>query len=282
MKKTSLLSLASAALMGAGVLMGGTQQADAAGAGVVPPQQDWSFTGYFGSFDRAELQRGLQVYTEVCAGCHSMNLMSYRNLEALGYSPEQVKAFASQFSVMDGPDEDGEMFERPAKASDRFVAPFANENQAKASNGGAYPPDFSLLVKARALGQGSIAANFVEMLQGREYASGADYVHGILTGYLDSPPEGSSVPEGKYYNTYFPGHAISMAPPLFADAVEYADGTEASVDQMAHDVSVFLTWASEPAMENRKQAGIKVLLFLAFFTGVMFVVKKRVWSNVKH
>ncbi len=280
--KKSLLSLASAAVLGAGLLLSGSGSADAAGGGIHPPQQDWSFSGYFGSFDRGELQRGLQVYTEVCKACHSMKLMSYRNLEGLGYSPEQVKAYAKEFEVEDGPNEDGDMFTRPAKPSDRFAAPFPNKQAAKASNGGAYPPDFSLLVKARALGQGSIPINFLKMVQGREYASGADYVYGILTGYKEEAPEGAKIPEDKHFNTYFPGHAISMAPPLSDDLVEYADGTKATTSQMAHDVAVFLTWVSEPAMEQRKGMGIKVLLFLAFFTGVMFVVKKRVWSDVKH
>lgn len=281
MKKT-LLSILGATLIGAGVSLGTGGTADAAPAGVIPPKRDWSFTGYFGSFDRGELQRGLQVYAEVCASCHSMNLLSYRNLEMLGYTPEQVKAFAAEFTVVDGPDEEGEMFERPAKPSDPFVAPFANVNAAKASNGGAYPPDFSLLVKAKALGQGSIPANFFSMLQAREYASGADYVYGILTGYKEEAPDGIEIPDDKYFNEYYSGNAISMAPPIDDDSVEYADGTPATKEQIAHDISVFLTWASEPVLEQRKRTGVKVLLFLAFFTGVMVLVKKRIWADVKH
>lgn len=277
------LGFALAAAFAGGLFTANAGPAQAAGASEHPPEQEWSWTGPFGSFDRAAAQRGLQVYVNVCAGCHSLNRVYYRNLTDLGYTEEQVKNFASQFTVMDGPDENGEMFERPAEASDPFVAPFPNEEAAKAANGGAYPPDLSLIVKNRAHGFGSIGANFLAMLQVRGYSSGADYVSALLAdGYVDPAPEGAEIPAGKWYNKYMPGNAISMPPPLYPDAVEYADGTEATAEQMAYDVATFLAWAAEPRLEDRKETGIKVMLFLAFFTGLLIAVKRRTWANVKH
>jgi ubiquinol-cytochrome c reductase cytochrome c1 subunit len=224
-----------------------------------PPRQHWSFSGFFGTYDRAALQRGYQVYKEVCAACHSMRLLSYRNLSALGFSEDEVKAIAAGFEVTDGPNDQGEMFKRPGRPSDRFVSPFPNEEAARAANNGAYPPDLTLITKAR------------------EY--GADYVHALLTGYAD-PPAGVALQPGMSYNKYFPGHQIAMAPPLAENAVSFADGTKATVPQMAHDVANFLTWAAEPEMEVRKRMGVKVVLFLIVLSGLLYAVKRKVWKGV--
>lgn len=291
------LSLAAAALVGT---VGAAQTVQAAGDTPIPPRLDWSYTGWFGTYDRSALQRGLQVYEQVCASCHGLDLMYYRNLTEIGYSKEEVHAYASQFSVTDGPDDTGEMFERPGKPSDPFKAPYRNDKEAAYINGGAVPPDLSLIVKSRAHGAGEIPVvpeNFLDALIARGHASGGDYLVALMKGYRDSPtPEEVkhckpaatdkdvaefTIPPGKYFNIWFPGCLISMPPPLFADAVEYADGTEATVDQMAHDVSEFLAWTAEPKLEERKQTGMKVLLFLAFFTGIMIAVKRNIWAGVK-
>jgi ubiquinol-cytochrome c reductase cytochrome c1 subunit len=221
----------------------------------------WPTQGIFGSFDRAAVQRGLQVYREVCQACHSMKYVAFRNLEALGYTEDQVKAIAAEYTVVDGPDDTGEMIERPGIPSDRIPSPYPNEAAAAAANGGKAPPDLSLIVKAR------------EGFQ--------DYVYSVLTGYEDPPPD-FEVPEGGYYNAYFPGHVIAMPPPLSDDQVTYADGTAATVDQMARDVTQFLTWAAEPKLEARKGAGLKVILFLVVLTGLTFALKRKIWADVPH
>lgn len=230
-----------------------------AAEGVKIPKQDWSFDGIFGLFDDAQLQRGLQVYREVCAGCHGLKYISFRNLADLQYDEEQIKAIASDVLIVDGPDDDGEMFERDGRPSDYFPSPFPNDKAAAASNNGAVPPDLSLMAKAR--------------------VGGADYIYALLTGYVE-PPDDFEVLEGLSYNAYFPGHQIAMAPPLDDDAVEYADGTEASLDQMSRDVSAFLMWTAEPKLEDRKTAGIWVLLFFLFVTGVTYASKKKIWADL--
>jgi len=267
MNKTLILSTLAGAIMSlvnSSVL--------AAGGGTPAPRQSWSWDGMFGTFDRAETQRGLQVYKEVCAGCHGLRLVAYRNLIGLGFTEAQVKSFASEFEVTDGPNEDGEMFQRPAKPSDRFVSPFPNDNAARAGNNGALPPDLSLIVDARAFGMDFIGYT-------KRYIGGADYVYGLLTGY-DDPPATVKIGDGMYYNKYFSGNQIAMAPPLSEEIVEYTDGTKATVEQMARDVTTFLAWASEPNLEQRKEMGFKVVLFLVVFLGLIIAVKKRVWSNV--
>jgi ubiquinol-cytochrome c reductase cytochrome c1 subunit len=231
-----------------------------------PPKVEWSFDGPFGTFDRAAAQRGFQVYEEVCSRCHSLNLLHYGDLGpsgpggGLGYTEEQAKAFASTKQVTDGPNDQGEMFQRPGRPSDKFVAPFPNEKAARAALNGALPPDQSLIVKAR--------------------PDGANHAYGILTGYKDPPPAGIKVGEGRYYNDYFPGHQISMPPPLAGNDVTYADGTKATLDQEAKDVVTFLAWAAEPTMEERKYTGAKVLIFLVFMTGLLFGAKRKIWSDV--
>ena len=225
-----------------------------------PKQMKWPFEGVFGTFDRQSAQRGYQVYKEVCASCHALSLKSYRNLEEIGFSEAEVKAIAADASVLDGPNDDGDMFDRPGRSSDRFVAPFANQKAARASNGGAYPPDLSLIVKAR--------------------PDGANYLYSLLTGYEDAPAN-VKMGSGMYYNPYFPGHQIAMAPPLYEDGVEYQDGTNANVDQMAKDVVNFLHWAAEPEMEERKGMGIKVFAYLIIFTVLFYIAKVRIWRRIK-
>jgi ubiquinol-cytochrome c reductase cytochrome c1 subunit len=224
------------------------------------PEQEWHFDGPFGTYDRAALQRGYKVYREVCAACHAMKRVSFRNLEAIGYNENQVKAIASEYTVTDGPNDDGDMFERPGRPSDPFPSPFANDKAAAAANG-AVPPDLSLITKAR--------------------HGGADYIYGLLTGY-EAPPEGHELHEGQYYNKYMPGHIIAMAPPLSDGQVAYEDETPATLPQYAKDVAEFLTWAAEPEMEERKRKGINVLFYLAIFAGIMYAYKKKIWANVKH
>lgn len=231
-----------------------------AAGGTKPPAQNWSFSGLFGTFDRASAQRGLQVYIEVCAGCHSLNQIAYRHLTGIGLDEEQLKAIASQAEVEDGPNDEGEMFTRPGRPADRFTAPFANEQAARASNNGAMPPDLSLMIKAR--------------------KGGADYVFGLLTGYEEEAPEGVTLMEGMNYNKYFPGYQIAMAPPLTDDAVEFTDGTKATLDRMAKDVTAFLAWTAEPELEARKHMGIIVLLVLLVLTGMLYAVKRTIWSDL--
>ena len=231
-----------------------------AAEGPALPSQSWSFQGVFGTYDRAALKRGFQVYSEVCAGCHSLKLVSYRHLGSVGFSEDEVKAVAAEIEVEDGPNDEGEMFTRPGKPSDRFASPFANEMAARASNNGALPPDLSLMVKAR--------------------KGGPDYLYGLLTGYAEEPPEGVNVMEGMNYNKYFPGQQIAMAPPLSDGAVEYAEGIEATVDRHARDIVTFLAWAASPELEERKRLGVKVLLFLIVLTGMLYALKRQIWSDL--
>lgn len=220
----------------------------------------WSFEGMFGTVDKAAAQRGFQVYKEVCAGCHSLNRVAFRSLEEIGFSEAEIKVLAAGYQVKDGPNDSGEMFERPGIASDYFVPPFPNEQAAGASFSGKAPTDLSLIVKAR--------------------HDGANYLYSLLTGYGQTPPHDMVLTDGQHYNPYFPGGNILMPPPLSDDQVSYSDGTKASVDQMARDVVSFLQWAAEPEMESRKQMGIKVLIFLFVFTGFMYVAKRNLWKKL--
>ena len=224
---------------------------------------DWSFKGLFGKFDRGSLQRGYQVYKEVCAGCHSMKYLSYRNLSEKGgpeFSIAQTKAIAASYEVVDGPNSDGEMFTRPAKMSDKFVMPFENIKAAQAANGGAYPPDMSVLAKAR--------------------SGGVDYIYSVLLGYED-PPNGVTLDDGVYYNKYMYGNNIKMAQPLMDGAVEYGDGTVASEKQMAKDVTTFLMWAAEPHLEARHKMGFKAILYLIILTILVYLSMKKIWSRIE-
>ncbi len=244
-----------------------------------PKHAHWSFAGSFGHWDVGQLQRGLKVYKEVCSACHSMELVSFRNLEALGYSPEQVKAFAAEYTVTDGPNSEGEMYERPAVAADRFPSPFPNVEAAAAANNGAAPPDFSLLAKARAPERGF--PTFIFDIFTLYAENGPDYIYSLLTGYQDAPA-GVEVAEGSHYNPYFiAGNALAMANPLSDDVVTYDDGTPGTVDQYAKDVSAFLMWAAEPHLVERKELGFKVMIFLLIFAGLLYLTKKKVWAALK-
>ena len=228
-----------------------------------PPRQHWSFDGVFGTYERAALQRGFQVYKEVCAACHSLHYVYFRDLTALGYTEDQVKGIAAAWpqQVTDGPNDTGQMFQRPARPSDRIPGPFPNDEAARAANNGALPPDLSLIAKAR--------------------EGGADYVYAILNGFVQ-PPANFNVMPGMYYNAYFPGHQIKMPPPLNPDQVTFADKTPATVPQMSHDVASFLMWAAEPNLEQRHRTGFKVVLFLLVTTGIFYAVKRKIWSRIQH
>jgi ubiquinol-cytochrome c reductase cytochrome c1 subunit len=245
-----------------------------------PRSVDWSFAGPFGHYDKQQLQRGLKVYTEVCSACHSMRLVSFRTLEDLGYSEAQVKAFAANYQVQDGPNDDGEMFERAAVASDYFPSPYPNSQAAAASNNGAAPPDFSLIAKARGVTRGFPQFIFDIFTQYQE--GGPDYIYSLLTGYQE-PPAGVEVPEGTHYNPYFVASAsLAMAPPISDDQVTYDDGAPQTVDQYSRDVSAFLMWAAEPHLEDRKRTGFMVMVFLVIFTGLIYLTKKSVYANKGH
>tara|TARA_B100001057_G_scaffold468248_1_gene527226 strand:+ start:963 stop:1742 length:780 start_codon:yes stop_codon:yes gene_type:complete len=224
---------------------------------------DWSFKGLFGKFDRGALQRGYQVYTEVCSSCHSMKYLSYRNLAEKGgpeFTEAQAKVIAASFEVKDGPNADGEMFIRPGKLSDKFVMPYDNIKAAQAANGGAYPPDMSVLVKAR--------------------GGGVDYIYSLLQGYED-PPAGITLDDGVYYNKFMYGNKIKMANQLSDGLVEYADGTNPTVEQMSKDVTTFLMWAAEPHLESRHQMGFKAILYLIILTILVYFSMKRIWSRIE-
>ncbi|MBD1547238.1 cytochrome c1 [Roseibium aggregatum] len=247
-------------------------------------RQQWSFAGPFGTYDRGQLQRGFKIYREVCSSCHGLRLVAFRNLAEEGgpsFTEEQAKAIAADYTVEDGPNDDGDMYERPATLADRFPSPFPNEQAARASNGGAYPPDFSLLAKARAAHRGFPWFIFDAFTQYQE--QGPDYIYALLTGFEEEAPEGVTIPEGKYYNhAFLAGNAIGMAPPLSDELVEYTDGTPMTVDQYARDISAFMMWAAEPHLEARKKTGFRVMIFLIVFAGLLYFTKKSLWRNVEH
>jgi ubiquinol-cytochrome c reductase cytochrome c1 subunit len=256
MRRLGLAALLGLALVGAGAVVAGPARA---AEEIELPHEHWSFQGFFGTYDRAALQRVFQVYRDICANCHSLKLIAFRNLvgpDGIGLEEEAVKAMAAADEVPDL-DDKGEPTTRPARLSDYIPPPFPNELAAKANNNGALPPDLSLMAKAR--------------------EGGTDYIHALLTGY-EEPPQGFALLENLNYNKYFPGHQIAMPPPLSDDGVKYADGTPATVDQMARDVSQFLTWTAEPKLENRKKTGVGVVLFLIVLTCMLYAVKRRVWA----
>ena len=226
-----------------------------------PLQLVWPFEGIFGTFDRQAAQRGAQVYLEVCSTCHSNHNLYYRNLKDIGFSEAEIKQLAQKYTVKDGPNAEGEMFDRPALPSDRFVSPYPNEEAARAANNGAYPVDLSLIIKAR--------------------QDGPNYVFSLLSGYQDAPADIKLMP-GLYYNPYFEGGQMAMPPPLTEGQVTFSDGTPATVEQMAKDVVVFLQWAAEPEMEHRKSMGLKVMIFLLVFTVFFYIAKKKIWKNISN
>ena len=223
------------------------------------PHQSWSFEGPFGTFDRAALQRGFQVYDQVCSNCHAMSLLSYHDLSGIGFGENEIKAIAAQKQVTDGPNDQGDMYQRPGRASDHFVPPFPNDQASRAAHNGALPPDLSVITYAR--------------------EGGPDYVYALLTGFSDPPP-GVKLRENMNYDKYFPGHQIAMPPPLSDDIVTYSDGTKATVAQEAHDVATFLAWAADPHSEDRKRTGAKVIIFLLVMTGILYAAKRKIWAEV--
>ena len=223
-------------------------------------EQKWPFNGIFGRFDESSLQRGFQVYREVCAACHGIRHISYRDLKGIGYTDDEIKVIASDYEVLDGPDDEGEMFEREALPSDKFVGPYENDKIARLANNGAYPPDLSLIVKAR--------------------ANGADYLYSLLNGYKDYP-ENFEASEGMYFNEFYPGNQIAMPSPIMDDIVEYSDGTEATQSQIAKDITSFLAWTAEPELEERKSLGVKTLFFLILLTIMLLGVKRKIWKDVE-
>lgn len=243
------------------IALGVSSAAMSAGVVKPPKQMHWEFSGVFGSFDKLAIQRGLQVYREVCAACHGLDRVPFRRLTEIGFSEAEVKALAAEYTVIDGPNDEGEMFERAGKPSDIFTNPYANEKQARAMNNGAYPPELSLIIKAR--------------------PDGANYLYSLLTGYDEKPDHPVELLQGQYYNAYFAGGKIGMPKPLSNGQVEYQDGTEASLEQMAKDVATFLQWAAEPEMEQRKKMGLRVILFLSIMTVLFYLSMKRIWANVK-
>lgn len=231
----------------------------AAGDAKQPIDMQWSFEGTTGAFDEQSIQRGFQVYREVCAACHGAKRIAFRNLQSIGFSEAEVKALAAEYDITDGPNAEGDMYDRPGRPSDRLPEPYANENQARSLNNGAYPPDMSLLLKAR--------------------TNGADYIYSLLTGYEDAP-EDMKMLEGQYFNPYFSGGKIAMAAPLIAGQVTYSDGTEATVQQMSQDIVHFLQWSAEPEMEHRKSMGIRVMVFLTIMTFIFYLTKRKIWKDI--
>jgi cytochrome c1 len=246
-----------------------------------PPALKWSFHGPFGTFDRAQLQRGFKVYREVCQSCHGLTLVSFRNLAERGgpeFSRAQAATVAAEYKIKDGPNDQGEMFERPGRVADQFPAPFPNEQAARVANGGAAPPDLSLVAKARTYERGF--PWFVLDILTQYQEQGVDYLVALLKGYED-PPQGFTLPQGSQYNKYFPGHAIGMPQPLQDNQVTYDDGSPQTLDQYSKDVAAFLMWTAEPHLEARKRIGFQVMVFLIVFAVLLYFTKKRVWSAVE-
>ena len=254
-----------AAALGIMILFGlagftGQARANEGGEPLKMPEGGFTWEGVFGHYDQAALKRGWQVFHDVCSNCHSMKLVAYRNLADLGFTADEIKAFAAEKEVQDGPNDEGAMYARPGRPSDRFVAPFANDKAAMAANGGALPPDLSLMAKAR--------------------HHGPYYVYSLLLGYEEAAPADHPVPDGKYYNHYFPGNAIGMPQVVNDDIVAYADGTKATKEQIAKDIATFLNWAAEPELDARKSMGVKVLVFLGFLTALLYALKRQIWKDV--
>ncbi|QGM46446.1 cytochrome c1 [Methylocystis heyeri] len=249
-----------------------------------PRHFNWSFAGAFGRYDQAQLRRGFKVYKEVCSSCHSIKYLAFRNLGEPGgpvFSQEEVAAIAAGYKIKDGPNANGDYFERPGRASDRFPPPFANEQAARAALGGAYPPDMSVLAKARGHSSG-FPGFLLDPLPGFTYQEGGvDYIASLLQGYRDAPAD-VKLPDGQYYNIYMSGRRIGMIPPLVDGSVTYDDKAPQTVEQYAQDVAAFLMWSAEPHLDKRKSVGLGVLSFLIVFAAMLYFVKRRIWSQVEH
>lgn len=266
----------------AGLIAVGATSAFAAGGYPInkPREIDWSFAGPFGKWDYGQLQRGFKVFREVCASCHGMELIKFRNLQQIGFTEDQVKAIAAEYEVPAEPNEDGEVLDRAALPTDAYPGPYANDKEAASVNNGAVPPDFSLLAKARAPERGF--PTFVFDIFTMYAENGPDYIYSLLTGYTDDVPEDIELSDGTYYNPYFvAGAALAMAQPLYGDDVEYDDGTEATIDQQSRDVAAFMMWAAEPTLVERKELGFKVMVFLLIFAGLLYLTKKQVFRDLK-
>lgn len=246
-------------ILSAALALGLTGAAQASG-GVKIPEQKWQHGGVFGTFDKAAAQRGFQVYKTICATCHSMRLVPIRSLAGIGFTPDQLKEIAATYEVQAGPNDEGNMFMRPGVPADRFPSPFPNEQAARAGNNGALPPDLSLMAKAR--------------------VGGEDYIYAFLTGFKDEVPAGITVQDGMYYNEYFPGHQVGMPNILTDGGIDYTDGAPNTAAAQAKDVATFLTYVAEPHLEARKSLGVKVILFLIVFAGLMYASKRQLWSSV--
>lgn len=276
-----------AAVLATGVLS--AAPANAAGDGAAPDRQDWSFAGPFGMYDRAQLQRGFKVYREVCASCHAISLLRFRNLSqpgGPGFTPAQVQALAAEYQIKDGPNDQGDMFERPGRAADAFPSPFPNEKAARAANNGAYPPDMSVLAKARTYSRGFPLFIWDALpFSGGYQEHGVDYIKALLVGYED-PPAGKELQPGQYYNRYMPGNIIAMPSVLSDGQIEYPKGPDGrpsapeTAAQYSKDVSAFLMWVAEPHLEERKRMGLQVMLFLIVFAALLYFTKKKIWSRL--
>jgi len=267
----TILGLAAALVAGPALAAGGHDS-------MLPERQPWSFAGPFGKFDRAQLQRGFQVYREVCANCHSMKRVAFRNLSEEGgpqFSEAQIKALAAEYKIKDGPNDSGDMFERPGRPSDKFPAPFANVEAARAALGAA-PPDFSLLAKARGYSRGFplFLVDALPIPGGAYQEHGPDYIVALMNGY--------SKADDPNWNDYMPGNKIAMAAPLADGAVDYTDGSPKTLLQYSRDVAAFMMWAAEPKLEERKKTGFRALAFLLVFAGLLYYTKKKVWADVAH
>jgi ubiquinol-cytochrome c reductase cytochrome b/c1 subunit len=246
-----------------------------------PPQLKWSFAGPFGKFDRGQLQRGFKIYREVCANCHSLTMIAFRNLADPGgpeFSVAQAQAVAAEYKVKDGPNDQGEMFDRPGRLADYFPPPFPNEQVARLSNGGTLPPDMSVIAKARTYERGF--PRFVIDMFTQYQEQGVDYIAALLKGYENKPAD-MPIPPGMMYNKYYPGHGIGMPPPLSDGQVTFDDGSPATLDQYSRDISAFLMWTAEPHLEDRKRIGFQVMVFLLVFAGLLYFTKQQVWLDVK-
>ena len=254
MRKLILSALVAAGLTGAS----GAALANAGGEPLMKPE--FSFNGFFGQYDKAQLKRGFELFHQVCSNCHGLRLVAYRNLEAAGLTADEIKTIAAERDIDDVPNDEGIVSKRAGRPSDKYISPFPNDQAAAAANGGALPPDLSLMAKAR--------------------VGGPNYIYSLMLGFKDEAPEGHLVPDGKFFNVYFPGNNISMPPQLMEDLVTYSDGTAATPEQMALDISAFLNWAAEPELDVRKSMGLKVLVFLAVFTALLYALKRQIWKNV--
>lgn len=288
MRKTAIISTFPAFVVAVLFSLALSASAIASGSGSRheerPNRYEWSFAGIFGRYDKAQLRRGFKVYKEVCSTCHSIKMLAFRNLSQPGgpeLSAEEVVKLAASYKIKDGPNDAGEYFDRPGRPSDRFPPPFANEQAARSALAGNYPPDFSVLAKARGYSRGFPTFLF-DALPGFAYQEhGVDYIASLMAGYRDPPPD-VKLPDGQYYDPYMPGRRLGMPPPLADGAVTYDDGAPATVDQYSKDVAAFMMWVAEPNLNSRKRIGLGVLAFLIVFAGLLYFTKKAIWRDVAH